>query len=391
MLSVSCDVPHRTVPHNHGILTNIPPSGGFDKVYRSGFEDHTIAKKLKGSGYRTALFGKYFNGYCRKDGNCTDPTYVPPGWTDWYAWSGGSTLNVNGQLKKWKPDDPNFIEDKIIGNRAEGFIARNSGNTPMYLHVMPDGPHEHTNPDPKYGEMYRDVHVDTTNPAFNEQDVSDKPPHIKNLPKLTREDISKLNKYNRYRIRLLRTMDDMVYDIIQKLTQEGELSNSYVIFTSDNGYHMGEHRIAYKKRHIYEESIEMPLVIRGPGVKPGSSTERIVANNDFAPTFAQFAGRSWASDGHSILSLLKGQPYDARERLLIEDAGMGYKALRTARWTYAKHDSGAIELYDMRSDPWQLENIYDTANPTLKQDLAAKLKALKSCAGAECRRAENDT
>jgi len=87
-------------PHNHGILNNIPPSGGFDKVYRSGFEDRTIAKKLKGSGYRTALFGKYFNGYCRKDGNCTDPTYVPPGWSEWYAWSGGATLNVNGQFEE---------------------------------------------------------------------------------------------------------------------------------------------------------------------------------------------------------------------------------------------------------------------------------------------------
>jgi N-acetylglucosamine-6-sulfatase len=213
----------------------------------------------------------------------------------------------------------------------------------------------------------------------------------------------------------------------------GALDNTYIVFMSDNGYHLGEHGIPIGKQSPYDESLRVPLIVRGPGVAAGAVVDSMALNLDLAPTFAELAGAAPADfvDGRSLVPLLDGAPpaewrhgflaehYDRtlpgqwgapgpvlveatpddQEALELEEgdtiAGVSpadsppYLALRTERYLYVEYANGELELYGMQTDPYQLENLAATADPALLADLAARLDQLRLCAGAECR-AEED-
>ena len=213
-------------------------------------------------------------------------------------------------------------------------------------------------------------------------------------------------------------MDDLVGAVVRTLGEKpGVLSNTYIVFTSDNGFHHGEHRIQQGKARPYEESVRVPLVIRGPDavapappvVQPGSSTDKLVLNTDYFPTFMDLAVTQTPSyvDGRSLLPLLKARPSDPpppwRTAILIEGRGSGsdpeidvdrnYNAVRTSTGKYVEYEGGFRELYNLSppdtpgADPNEVTNSYNPTTPPT--DLVSRLQALKSCAGSGCFTAEN--
>jgi arylsulfatase A-like enzyme len=232
--------------------------------------------------------------------------------------------------------------------------------------------------------------------SFDEKDVSDKPPWIQSLRRLTSTDIANIDQRHENRIESLQAVDDLVAAVVSTLGQQGVLSNTYIVFTSDNGFHHGEHRIQLGKGRPYEESVRVPLVIRGPNVQPSSSTDKLVLNTDYLPTFMRLAGAHTPSyvDGRSLLPLLTGSTTTSwRTAMLIEGRAyrsdpeipvdFNYNAIRTSTTKYVEYEGGFRELYDLSpsADPNELTNTYYSAGPTVspRPALKARLDALKSC------------
>jgi arylsulfatase A-like enzyme len=189
------------------------------------------------------------------------------------------------------------------------------------------------------------------------------------------------------------------------------METTYIVYTSDNGFHMGEHRLPAGKNTAYEEDIRVPFVIRGPGVPAGKKLEQMVLNTDVAPTFVEMAGGRVPPmvDGRSFLPLLRagGSPVPWRQSFIVEmrtersavgaPAGdgpapqprSGYNAIRTPDWTYIQWAAGDRELYDLRADPYQLQNLAPTADRALLRALATRLSELAQCAALGCRQAED--
>jgi N-acetylglucosamine-6-sulfatase len=375
-------------PHNHGITGNGSPNGGEAEFRSSGQDQDTVATGIRTTGYRTALVGKYMNGY--------QGEYVPPGWSYWYSKSGGPsthTANENGRLVDYSGSFP-----ATIASKAQVFLNRatdQAGDPPFMLFYWTPQPHVPANAPPGYGNLFQDAKLPRP-PSFNEQDVTDKPAYIRNRPSLTQDQIDRLKADHKTQLRNLAHVDDTLENMLDLLSDRGELSNTYVVFATDNGTHMGEHRYLLprgSKSTPYEEAASTPLLIRGPNVPHGAVRPQLVANNDLASTFAAWARTSppQDADGRSIAPLLSATPPASwrtallNERHLIEpddSPSPNYDAIFTATGKrYTEYATGEKELYDLRTDPYELTNIYGST--TMPTGLASRLQALKSChAGA---------
>jgi len=340
--------------HNHGVLFNGPPDGGFEGFHDAGEERSTLATCLKDKGYRTAMVGKYLNGY--PSGG--DPNYVPPGWDEWFGIDSELTsdtyynygVNLNGQRVSFG-DGPDDYETDVLAPRV---------------------------------------------PSFNESDVSDKPQWVREMDPLGPREVEKLDRLYRNRLQTLLAVDEMVQRILGTLEQAGVLEETYVFFTSDNGFQMGEHRFPHGKDSPYEESILVPLVVRGPGVPAGRVLSHLVSNVDFAPTFAEMAGAPIPPDvdGRSLVPLLGSSPPAAdswRKEALVEHfarqrSGIpAFRELRMPMLAYVEYDDGNGELYDMQADPYELDNAFASAPAATIAALSSRLAVLKRCRGAGCR------
>jgi arylsulfatase A-like enzyme len=390
-------------PHNHQILFNVPPLGGFVKFRDRGGENATIATWLRAAGYRTALFGKYLNGY-----PSNVPQHVPPGWTVWHGTFDNENffnyrVNENGTVRQYG-DAPEEYEMDAHATNIVRFIeeAESRDAEPWFVYFSPYAPHG----DPRLGlgqegpavpaPRHRNAFPNAQAPrsaAFNEADVSDKPPAIRQRARLTPGQVAMLDHLYRERLRSLLSIDEAIERFVQTLTRLGELGNTYIIFTSDNGYHLGQHRFMTGKLNIYEEDIRVPTFVRGPGVPVKARRDHFALNIDWAPTFTELAGASTPAtvDGRSLLPLLKGDAptVDAwRQDFLVEihrPTGEVVYALRTRDRTYAEHATGFRELYDLRRDPAQMRNLLAGADTSSTTALSARLKALIACAAATCR------
>jgi N-acetylglucosamine-6-sulfatase len=378
--------------HNHDVLSNKPPDGGFEKFVSEGHEENTIAARLQEEGgYQTAFFGKYLNGYPDDD-----PTYVPPGWDEWYGKLNGQKLynysiNENGEEVSYGNETGDFFTD-VLSSKATDFVRRAASDPrPFFMYVAPTAPHGPATPAERHEGAFSEEEPPRP-PSFNEEDVSDKPSQIQDTGRLSEEDVSEIDDYYRQRLESMLAVDEMVGSLIQELEEAGELENTYIFFTSDNGWEQGEHRIQRGKNRSYEESVRVPLFVRGPGVPAGSKTEKLALNTDFAPTFADLAGVEFPADGRSLQPLLGGgvnPPWRASVLLERLPTQRGYQAVRTETHKYVEYNNGEKELYDLRADPYELNNIYEGAGPSLLEDLKAKLDALKSCSEEGCREAED--
>lgn len=394
--------------HNHNVWVNVPPAGGFQKFHDQELQNSTTATWLDDAGYDTILIGKYLNGYgLHSDDHSISSTYMPPGWDQWHSWVGRYRhtdteydINENGRVATYHRSD--IQETDLYARTAERFMRQTAGGAPFFMYLAPNVPHYPAYYAPRHADMFSDERMPRT-PSFDEGDVSDKPAWARNKPLLGSTQVSGMTELYRDRLRALQSVDEMVARLVRTLKDTGELSNTYIVFTSDNGLQIGEHRLRAKGT-AYEETVHVPLLVRGPGVPQGATRAQMVLNNDFAPTFADLSGAKVPSsvDGRSLEPLLgPNPPVPWRSAFLIEHrrsaeetpgvrAIPDYNAVRTSRHLYVEYPTtGEKELYDLKTDPYELSNIYATASPTLLSDLQTRLGALENCAGAECERAEN--
>jgi N-acetylglucosamine-6-sulfatase len=416
-------------PHNHGVLGNVLPQGGVTK-----FKDNsTIATCLQKAGYRTGHVGKYLNGYGEdnlKNQPSDDPTYIPPGWDDWQATVGGSTyrvynyiINDNGKLVGYGAA-PSHYQTDILARRSVNFINESeqiSDAKPFFLTIMPLAPHaefhlgqyrvnygfqDTIRPAPRHIGTAINIPLPKT-PSFNEQDVSDKPAWLKNIPALLPQHINIFQKVYRDKLESVRAVDDLIGTVVSALLQNRELDNTVILFTSDNGFLFGEHRLR-AKMWAYEEAIRVPLFIRAPGFSTPQLVGKFVINNDLAPTIADFAKTTpnIVMDGRSLIPLLKNPNLSSwRKRLLIEYWNTPslpfiptYSAVRTSsvdtatpNQLYVEYTGGEREFYDLTSDPNQLQSLHKQGGRRQQQVkiLQNWLARLKACKGKSCQILEN--
>jgi N-acetylglucosamine-6-sulfatase len=393
-------------PHNHGVLTNTPPTGGFS-AFRRGAEAETFATVLQGRRYRTALMGKYLNGYQAQE------HYVPPGWSNFQGSGTGYrgfnyTLSANGRVARFGRSSRSYLTD-VLRRRGKSFVSRvgQSGH-PFMLEVATFAPHRPATPAPRdrhdfpFIEVPRDAPFDAV--------PENAPRWLRGRPPLSEEEIAAMNREYRKRAQSVQAVDDLVGQVRRTLRERGLDRNTYVVFSSDNGYHMGERRLLAGKMTAYDSDVRVPLIVAGPGVPPGAVTDALAENVDLAPTFMRLAGvlPPNSVDGHGIMSLLHGEvPAVWRDAVLIEhhhpetpngdpdrqtqSSGNppSYEALRTRDELYVEYVDGEREWYDLRSDPEQLHNRYDDLSAADRRRLHDRLFTLELCRGAGCRRASS--
>ena len=268
-----------------------------------------------------------------------------------------------------------------------------SDDKPFFAYVAPTAPHGPATPAERHQGAFAGEEAPRY-PSFNEEDVSDKPSWRQETERFSEEEISEIDAYHQKRLESMLAVDEMVGSLVEELEAAGELDNTYIIFTSDNGWLAGVHRMKEGKDRAYEESAHVPLLVRGPGVHAGSQIEELTVNTDFAPTFAELVGAEYPdADGRSLVPLMRGENPPWRSSVLLEGfVGKGdrvYGAVRTKTHKYVEYGNGEEELYDLQNDPYELESIYKTADPSLVKDLQAKLEELSNCEGNDCREAED--
>ncbi len=376
--------------HNHGVLANGAPDGGFARYLERGHERADLAFWLHAAGYHTALFGKYLNDYPHGAAE----THVPPGWDDWRAVledrradALGYTLNENGRLHR-----PAQYQTDWLARAAVEFVSdpRRPRERPFLLYLAPAAPHAPSTPAPRHERLYAQERAPRT-PAFDEADMRDKPLWLQAQPRFTPRQVRRLDRFWRRRLQSLAAVDELYVQLLAALEQSGELQRTFVFFTSDNGYVQGPHRFPGGKNAPYEESVRVPLLVRGPGLPRGIARDALVSQIDFAPTLLELAGVQAPADldGRSFAPLLRAdwRPDAWRDALLIERGPSGdpfpipgWRALRTAREAYIEYDNGEREHYDLAADPHQLESRPERATRAQQQ----RLHALARCAGRTC-------
>jgi arylsulfatase A-like enzyme len=344
--------------HSTGVYTNGPPHGGFPAFHDAS----TVATWLTDAGYSTALMGKYLNRYSSKEVG----TYIPPGWKRWVAISrmphGGGAyfdyqLNIDGRLHNYGDSQRAYSTD-LLARQAVSFIR--STSRPLFLYFAPSAPHYPAIPAAPYRDAFSGLER-WRPPSYNEADVADKPQWLQAVPRLDGVARAQVDKFRLKQYRTLVSVDDAVRDIVEALRQTGRLHNTLIVFASDNGFQWGEHRWT-SKVVPYEESVRVPMVVRYDPLTAAARRDRhLVLNIDLAPTFADLAGTSApGAEGQSMVPLLQQPDAPWRGRFLIEHVGAPvptYCAAHTSRWVYVKYSTGEEELYSLRADPYQLQNL----------------------------------
>lgn len=390
---------------NNGVRTNEGQRHGGYKAMHS-YRD-TIGPWLRAAHYRTAFIGKFLNGY-----RSSSPRI--PGWDEWHP-----LLEDMGAYRYYdfsaRDNDvirhytDVHVSDFIAGETAT-LVRRFAGqHRPFFIWQSHVAPHGACVPDGdswcwgppvparRHSSMLGGVRPPSfDDPAFFERDLTDKPAYLHGLAATPRRR-EVLHEHFTRRIQALQSVDEAVAKTIRVLRQTGELRNTLVLFTSDNGFVLGEHRWMGKDVP-YEPSIQVPLLLRGPGLPRGVTRDATVATVDLAPTFVELAHArpTVALDGRSLVPLAEDASATGWEDLLIQDgprlgegdgAGWSYRGVRTARYTYVEYTMYGTELYDRQRDPHELTNVAgDPAYEAVERALRRRAQALRTCSGESCRR-----
>ncbi|GII03736.1 sulfatase family protein [Planobispora takensis] len=388
--------------HSHGVLTNTAPEGGFTSFHTSDLERSTVGVWMKEAGYRTALMGKYLNHY---PGEAAPATYVPPGWDEWdvpvrrlyeeYDY----TLNENGTLRQYGSAAGDYLTD-VLSAKANAFVSQ--GNEPFFLYLAPVAPHLPANHAPRHAGAFSWLTA-PRGPSFDQEDLSAEPEWLRSRERFGEGTTAKIDEMYRDRLRAMLGVDDLVGSLVETLRTAGKLEDTYLFFGSDNGFHLGEHRLAQGKTTPFDEAVRVPMVVRGPGIESGGVIGEVASTVDLAPTFAHLAGAGLPDfvEGRSLLPLLRGWvPAGWRQNVLIEfnrpqdeDSARQtpvppYRAMRTARHTFVRYETGEYQLYDLGTDPYQLHNLAGRVSPSVIGEFDRQLDALISCSAASCRVAD---
>jgi N-acetylglucosamine-6-sulfatase len=385
--------------HNHTIMGNAPPAGGYDKLVPT--HANTLPAWLQRAGYTTVHLGKYLNGY-----GAARPLEIPPGWSEWYGSTDPQTyryynyrLNENGRLVTYGTGAANYQTD-VYGRKAVDLIRRLApSEKPFFLSVAflaphSGGPRDADDPanqaTPSPAPRHRNAFVTQPLPAppsLNEADVSDKPAAIRNRPLIGPARLNGIRENYQQRLESLLAVDEAVRDIVSALSATGELERTLIVYTSDNGFFHGEHRIPDGKVRVYEPSVRVPLILRGPGVPHGVQRTNLAANVDLAPTILDAAKASPGRrvDGRSLLPLAADPLRRSGRDILLETPT--YSAIRTPRYVFVQHSTGEQELYDLVTDPDQLTSLHaDARYAAVKSALGQRLAKLRVCVGDACRK-----
>jgi N-acetylglucosamine-6-sulfatase len=445
--------------HNHGVKSNFEITGGGFESFSN--QDETLPVWLQRAGYETAFVGKYLNEYGASDPELVPPGWddwhglVDYSTYNYFNWA----INNNGEVDYH--GDREYAEDLIelartgveqdIESPAEGLamalrifqpfeyfgsadqadyqvdvtgrIADDSlqtlaaGDEPFFLYYSPIASHREGDfegiggvrsgrpePDPRpperYAHSFDDVEL-PQDPSFNEGDVSDKPETVSERNPLDADTIEDLTETHRGQLGSLLAADDALGDMLRTLRRAGELDDTLIVYTTDQGFYQGQHRIAFDKYIPYEPAIHIPLVISGPGIPHGEVVDEPVYNHDLAPTIIDAAGAEAGreQDGISLLPRMQGGELPERALLLealapalpfdigneVFDHQVPFYGVRTEDWKYIAWSFGAEELYDLRADPDELENLAeDTAYDDRKAQLATLAEDLRGCSGRGC-------
>jgi arylsulfatase A-like enzyme len=406
-------------PHNTHVTSNGPPYGGFRVFHERGEELHTFATALQGKGYETAMMGKYLNGY-QPGGNAAGesfmpPSPLPPGWNEWdVAGNGypefGYTLNEDGQSSEYGFEPHEYLTD-VLARKGLDFIDRAANaRRPFLLELATFAPHSPFTPAPRDAEDFPDLTAPRT-PAFDAATTA-APAWLSHFQPLEALQIEQIDSDFRRRAQSVQAVDNMIALIEAKLSARGLARNTYLVFSSDNGLHMGEHRLMPGKQTAFDTDIRVPLIVVGPGVPEGRTVQAMSENIDLCPTFEGLAGAPVGSnvDGHSLVALLHGQPpgEEWRREILVEHHGpdltptdpdlptrgagnpSSYEALRTLSSLYVEYVTGEREYYNLRTDPFELHNIAAHLSPAHAWRLHETLARIEACHGQRsCWRAQH--
>jgi arylsulfatase A-like enzyme len=413
---------------NHGVGCLYPRCGGGYGALKQG---EYLPVWLERAGYATAHIGKFLNGYGKE--RAPD---VPNGWTEWYGLVDHSTYRMWGyklhekgagdegprtrQYGQVLRERPRYYQTDVLTGKAVDFIRRRAPDTaPFFLSVAYLGPHHesgHTQaltgklvrPAPRHRGRYAGLPLPKP-PNFNESDLDDKPWFVArwNRPISSSREHA-ITARRRERWESLLAVDDGVERIIGELRRTGELDNTYVIFTSDNGYMQGEHRIPEGKMLPYDASTHLPLLMRGPGIPRGRRTRALSGDVDLAATILEAtpARPSHALDGRSVMPFARNVRLRSLRPFLHTTAGQGarghtntreggargtqsrvpaWNAVRTTRWLYVEYHGGQRELFDLTRDRWELNSVVgDPRLRTRVRTLRRILGDLRTCRGKSC-------
>jgi arylsulfatase A-like enzyme len=406
--------------HNHGVWGLYPPTGGYSR-----FDDRdALPVWLERAGYRTVHVGKYLNGY-----GIDRPAIVPEGWTEWYGAvdpttyrTYGYTLNENGRLVTYGSplvEDASSYQTDVLRNKALDAIRRASASPqPFFLSLTPLAPHhEERNlwgrigttlrPAPRHRGAFASLPLPRP-PGFGERALADKPRFLQRFAPLDATAIAGIEAEFRARRESLLAVDEAVAAIVRELRARGLLDETYLLFTSDNGFMLGEHSVPRGKMLAYDPSSQVPLLIRGPGIPASYASLEPVVNADLAPTILELTGARGVApiDGRSLVRFAR-DPSRRSDRMLLHETGglratspqpeddtgavplrtiRTYRAVRDERWLYVVYGGGGRELYDLLVDPFQLRSRHrDPRYAATRRVLAGELKRLSTCRGRVCR------
>jgi arylsulfatase A-like enzyme len=387
-------------PHDTGIFRNTGADGGYLAFVSRGLERATFATVLSAAGYRTAMLGKYLNGYL--------PRQHPPapGWTAWTVAGNGYpefnyALNQDGQIARYGNAPADYLTD-VLSAVAVRFIQQAAG-TPFLIEIATFAPHAPYTPAPRDAEALPGVRAPRT-PAFDAAPGADAPKWLTRHRPLSIADVALIDRDYRKRAQSVLAVDKMLGELHAALVATGAEKNTYVIFSSDNGYHMGEYRLMPGKMTAYDTDIRVPLIVTGPGVPAGRTIEAIVENVDLCPTFTELGGATAFAnvDGRSLVPLLHGdEVIEWRTAALVEHHGPvkdradpdmpairsgnppTYEAMRTRSSLYVEYADGTKEHHNLAADPHELHNSFSSLPSAEQAALHVALDGIVNCHDAK--------
>jgi arylsulfatase A-like enzyme len=389
-------------PHNSGVFTNTGDDGGYATYLRLGNDPQTFAVALRQAGYRTAMLGKFLNGYEPKDS-------AAMGWSEWDVAGNGYpefnyNLNQNGTVVPYGATPADYLTD-VLSTIAQTFVGKSSPK-PFLIEIATFTPHAPYVPAPRHADLFPGLTYPRT-PAFDFRPSTTDPTWLKALPALTDQQIANIDGIFRKRAQDVQSIDEMIGALELELKSNGHDKDTYIFFASDNGYHMGERSQLPGKQTAFDTDIRVPLIVTGPDVPSGVTLTQIVQNIDLCSTFSELGLTPAPAtvDGRSLVPLLRGQEAaDWRNVALIEhhdsafdpndpDADTNglikgpptYSALRTADSVYVEYVGSEMEYHDHATDPFELHN---TAAQLSSDQLArfhSTLVAITNCkTSADC-------
>jgi N-acetylglucosamine-6-sulfatase len=384
-------------PHNTRVFTNLPPDGGFQLFHNRHEERSTFATALRSAGYQTGFMGKYLNGYKPSS------LFVPSGWGDWHG-AGNAyrefnyDLNENGRLVHYGNQASDYLTD-VDARKGSDFIDRAAAaHKPFALEIATFAPHKPATPAPRDQNDFPGLKA-PRGPAFNRA-TKNAPSWLAGRGRLGPAAIRQIDALFRKRAQSIQAVDDLIAGIESTLAARGLLDNTYIVFSSDNGFHLGEHRLRQGKQTAFETDIRVPLIVVGPGIPKGRTVRALAENVDLRPTFSRLAGAkvpNWI-DGRSLVPWLHGHSVKGWRRAVpIEHHGQAkngndpdlepggrpptYEAIRLASSIYVEYKNGDREYYNLARDPNELSNTYRRLSRSKRGKLHRMLRALERCRG----------